>query len=74
MATVRNVNEKKHKAEHDEGEKAPPPPMLISRTDHSITFAPAEYDLKKRVRFAYIELIFPHNLCFPVPYNFPFFR
>ncbi|XP_032432607.1 cilia- and flagella-associated protein 54 [Xiphophorus hellerii] len=49
MATVRNVNEKKHKAEHDEGEKAPPPPMLISRTDHSITFAPAEYDLKKRV-------------------------
>ncbi|PWA23023.1 hypothetical protein CCH79_00001892 [Gambusia affinis] len=49
MATVKNVNEKKHKTEHDEGEKAPPPPMLISRTDHSITFTPAEYDLKKRV-------------------------
>uniref|UniRef100_A0A3P9PWW2 Cilia and flagella associated protein 54 n=1 Tax=Poecilia reticulata TaxID=8081 RepID=A0A3P9PWW2_POERE len=49
MATVRNVNDKKHKTEQDEGEKAPPAPMLISRTDHSITFAPAEYDLKNRV-------------------------
>ncbi|XP_016529392.1 cilia- and flagella-associated protein 54 isoform X1 [Poecilia formosa] len=49
MASVRNVNGKKHKTEQDVGEKAPPAPMLISRTDHSITFAPAEYDLKKRV-------------------------
>lgn len=31
----------------------PPPPTLISRTDHSLTFSPAPYDSEGQVRFAF---------------------
>ncbi|XP_047236025.1 cilia- and flagella-associated protein 54-like isoform X5 [Girardinichthys multiradiatus] len=47
MATVKNLAQKKNKA--GPGENSPPPPILISRTDHSFTFAPAAYDLEKQV-------------------------
>lgn len=36
-----------------ENEDNPPPaPILLSRTDHSLTFAPAPYNLEGQVRFA----------------------
>ncbi|XP_035999007.1 LOW QUALITY PROTEIN: cilia- and flagella-associated protein 54 [Fundulus heteroclitus] len=47
MASVKNLTQDKDK--RGAGEKAPPPPILISRTDHSFTFAPAAYDLERRV-------------------------
>lgn len=33
-----------------EKENPPPPPRLCSRTDHSMTFAPAPYNLEAEVR------------------------
>ncbi|KAM4547577.1 cilia- and flagella-associated protein 54 [Fundulus diaphanus] len=47
MASVKNLAQKKDK--RGAGKNAPPPPILISRTDHSFTFAPAPYDLERRV-------------------------
>ncbi|XP_072231582.1 cilia- and flagella-associated protein 54 [Leuresthes tenuis] len=32
-----------------EGENPPPPPILLSRTDHCLTFAPAPYDMEEQV-------------------------
>ncbi|XP_070839803.1 cilia- and flagella-associated protein 54 [Chaetodon trifascialis] len=41
--------EKKHRRMREEGENPPPAPILLSRTDHSLTFAPAPYDLEGQV-------------------------
>lgn len=43
---------KKDGAEPEKVENRPPPPILISRTDHSLTFAPAPYNLDGQVRFS----------------------
>lgn len=36
-----------------EKENPPPAPILLSRTDHSLTFVPAPYNLERQVRFAF---------------------
>ena len=38
---------------NDEEENPPPPPILLSRTDHALTFAPGPYNLEGQVRFAF---------------------
>ncbi|XP_015238280.1 PREDICTED: cilia- and flagella-associated protein 54 [Cyprinodon variegatus] len=47
MANVKNPGRKKDKA--GPGENSPAPPILLSRTDNSFTFAPAPYDLERQV-------------------------
>lgn len=42
-----------NKGMKEEEENPPPPPILLSRTDHSLTFAPAPYNLEGQVRFAF---------------------
>lgn len=34
-------------------ENPPPPPILLSRTDHSFTFTPAPYYMEGQVRFSF---------------------
>ena len=51
--TRKTPAENKHKGVKEEEENPPPPPILLSRTDHSLTFAPAPYDLEGQVRFAF---------------------
>ncbi|XP_041808606.1 cilia- and flagella-associated protein 54-like [Chelmon rostratus] len=50
MSTIpKTPAEKKHRWMQEEGENPPPAPILLSRTDHSLTFAPAPYDLEGQV-------------------------
>ncbi|XP_060941291.1 cilia- and flagella-associated protein 54-like [Limanda limanda] len=37
------------KGQNEEEENPPPPPILLSRTDHALTFAPAPYNLEGQV-------------------------
>lgn len=54
MSTIpKTPAEKKHRWMQEEGENPPPAPILLSRTDHSLTFAPAPYDLEGQVRFVF---------------------
>nr|XP_043899051.1 cilia- and flagella-associated protein 54-like isoform X4 [Solea senegalensis] len=45
----RTAAENKDKEMKEEVENPPPPPILLSRTDHSLTFAPAPYNQEKQV-------------------------
>ncbi|KAM7374329.1 hypothetical protein PAMP_006995 [Pampus punctatissimus] len=46
---TRSENKGKDKGVKEEKENPPPPPILLSRTDHSLTFAPAPYDMEGQV-------------------------
>lgn len=71
ISSFKNLAQK-GKPEPREGERVPPPPILISRTDHSLTFAPAAYDLERQVRFAFNELIFHATVFFSTLYIISF--
>ncbi|XP_018547690.1 cilia- and flagella-associated protein 54 isoform X2 [Lates calcarifer] len=47
--TSKTPAENKDKGVKEEKEIPPPPPILLSRTDHSLTFAPAPYNLEGQV-------------------------
>ncbi|XP_078786741.1 cilia- and flagella-associated protein 54 isoform X3 [Oryzias latipes] len=50
--TLYQTKQKLHqagKASKHKGESPPPPPVLLSRTDHTFAFAPAPYDLGEQV-------------------------
>ncbi|XP_056253277.1 cilia- and flagella-associated protein 54-like isoform X3 [Seriola aureovittata] len=47
--TSKTPAENKDKGLKEEEENPPPPPILLSRTDHSLTFAPATYNLEGQV-------------------------
>ncbi|KAM9348845.1 cilia- and flagella-associated protein 54 [Symphorus nematophorus] len=49
--TRKTPAENKDKRMQEEEENPPPPPVLLSRTDHSLTFAPAPYNLEGQVRW-----------------------
>lgn len=49
--TPKTPAENKDKGMKEKEENPPPPPILLSRTDHSLTFAPAPYNLEGEVRF-----------------------
>lgn len=51
--TLCQTKQKPHqegKAPKPKGESPPPAPVLLSRTDHTFTFAPAPYDLGEQVK------------------------
>ncbi|XP_026184047.1 cilia- and flagella-associated protein 54 isoform X2 [Mastacembelus armatus] len=48
-STPKTPAEKKDKGMKEGEENPPPPPILLSRTDHSLTFAPAPYNLEGQV-------------------------
>ncbi|XP_034745298.1 cilia- and flagella-associated protein 54-like isoform X2 [Etheostoma cragini] len=50
MSTIlKTPAENKDKGIKEKEENPPPPPILLSRTDHSLTFAPAPYNLEGQV-------------------------
>ncbi|XP_044227349.1 cilia- and flagella-associated protein 54-like isoform X3 [Thunnus albacares] len=50
MSTIpKTPAENKDKELKEEKENSPPPPILRSRTDHSLTFAPAPYHMEEQV-------------------------
>lgn len=56
--TLYQTKQKPHqagKASKHKGESPPPPPVLLSRTDHTFAFAPAPYDLGEQVKFRLIQ-------------------
>lgn len=55
--TPKTPAENKDKGMKEEEENPPPPPILLSCTDHSLTFAPASYNLKGQVRFPFNYVI-----------------
>ncbi|XP_071316210.1 cilia- and flagella-associated protein 54 isoform X2 [Trachinotus anak] len=49
ISTTKTLTENKDKGMKGEEENPPPPPILLSSTDHSLTFAPAPYNLEGQV-------------------------
>ncbi|XP_030602315.1 cilia- and flagella-associated protein 54 isoform X2 [Archocentrus centrarchus] len=48
-STPKTPSEDKCKGIKEEGQNPPPPPILLSRNDHSMSFAPAPYNLEGQV-------------------------
>ncbi|XP_029304212.1 cilia- and flagella-associated protein 54 [Cottoperca gobio] len=49
LTSPKTQAENKDKGVKEKEENPPPPPMLLSRTDHCLTFAPAPYNLEGQV-------------------------
>ncbi|XP_029957087.1 cilia- and flagella-associated protein 54 [Salarias fasciatus] len=49
MSTCQSPSESKRETKTEGAENPPPPPILLSRTDHSFTFLPAPYNLEEQV-------------------------
>lgn len=54
MSTIpKTPAENQDKGVKEEKENSPPPPILLSRTDHSLTFTPAPYHMEGQVRLSF---------------------
>lgn len=51
-STPNTTSEDKGKVIKEDGQ-SPPPPVLLSRNNHSMTFAPAPHNLEGQVRFTF---------------------
>lgn len=52
-STPKTPSEDKGKGIKEEAQNPPPPPIILSRIDHSMSFAPAPYNLEGQVRFTF---------------------
>lgn len=62
--TFRDAAENEDSKMKENKDKPPPAPILLSRTDTSLTFAPAPYDLEGQVRLSlwlFIKFVITHR-------------